>query len=511
MSTPQTATLPRRVFSFHAHYTPGALPLAMFGLAKLRQHSHTLSLSVRDSKDMEATYPNSTITDPPRLPPETPIFDEDDEYGLPKPTDWFSKLASLQIDLIYNCFTTLSAPIFSLLSAASESYHQAEEAKETVESVVQQVPSTITYGSALLLKKIGFGLLGAAYVCMVLVMVLLLSALFGIGLVNLWVEEPVFVREQLHFDYTEPHPTAVFAFGSADDIYRHKSSYSRKHVRGIPVGHTFYVSLVLLMPESDFNRDIGVFQLSAEQLSVNGDVITRSSQPCMLRFRSLPVRLTRTFLMGVPLLLGISGETQKLTVQIIKNKEGHYPRTQAIRVTLIPRAGTSYIPQLYEAEILMNSQLPWTKQLVRSWKWTFYVWTSLYIYVMFLVLLMIWCRPLFFPMTTISASTAATPAAGDVAEVPSYSSKRESSSAERRQRARGSRAISRDDESEDVQELLRKWQRSRSKRKAIYLQRGDLNLPETVGSSGPSTISITRDDASVAAPEEVGDSESVCL
>lgn len=262
MSTPQTATLPRRVFSFHAHYTPGALPLAMFGLAKLRQHSHTLSLSVRDSKDMEATYPNSTITDPPRLPPETPIFDEDDEYGLPKPTDWFSKLASLQIDLIYNCFTTLSAPIFSLLSAASESYHQAEEAKETVESVVQQVPSTITYGSALLLKKIGFGLLGAAYVCMVLVMVLLLSALFGIGLVNLWVEEPVFVREQLHFDYTEPHPTAVFAFGSADDIYRHKSSYSRKPVRGIPVGHTFYVSLVLLMPESDFNRDIGVFQVS---------------------------------------------------------------------------------------------------------------------------------------------------------------------------------------------------------------------------------------------------------
>ncbi|XP_070666049.1 seipin-1-like [Malus domestica] len=239
-------------------------------------------------------------------------------------------------------------------------------------------------------------------------MVLILSALFGIGLVNLWVEEPVFVRERFHFDYTEPHPTAVFAFGSANDIYQDKSSYSRKHVGGVPVGHTLHVSLVLLMPESDFKRGIGVFQLNEELLSVDGDVITRSSQPCMLRFGSLPDRLTRTFLMGVPRLLGFSGETQKSTVQIIKHKEGHYPITQAIRVTLIPRAGTSYLRRLYEAEIVMNSQPPWTKQLVDSGKWTFYVWTSLYICAMFLVLLMLCCRPLLFPMTMIVASTAAT-------------------------------------------------------------------------------------------------------
>ncbi|CAN6575291.1 unnamed protein product [Malus baccata var. baccata] len=399
------------------------------------------------------------------------------------------------MDLIYNCFSTLSTSIFSLLSAASESDHQVEEAKDTVETSVHQAPSTITHGSGLLLKNIGFGLPGAAYVCMVLI----LSALFGIGLVNLWVEEPVFVRERFHFDYTEPHPTAVFAFGSANDIYQDKSSYSRKHVGGVPVGHTLHVSLVLLMPESDFNRGIGVFQLNEELLSVDGDVITRSSQPCMLRFRSLPDRLTRTFLMGVPLLLGFSGETQKSTVQIIKHKEGHYPITQAIRVTLIPRAGTSYLRRLYEAEIVMNSQPPWTKQLVDSGKWTFYVWASLYIYAMFLVLLMLCCRPLLFPMTMIVASTAATHSEG------------ESSSPERRRRARGSRATYGDDESEDVQDLLRKWQPSRGKRKAIYLQPGDMNLPEAVGSSGASTISITRDDASVAAAEDVGDSESVCL
>ncbi|KAB2629988.1 hypothetical protein D8674_007507 [Pyrus ussuriensis x Pyrus communis] len=86
-----------------------------------------------------------------------------------------------------------------------------------------------------------------------------------------------------------------------------------------------------------------------------------------------------------------------------------------------------------------------------------------------------------------------------------------SAASESYHQARGSRATSGDDESEDVQDLLRIWQRSRSKRKAIYLQPGDMNLPEAVGSSGASTISITRDDASVAATEDVGDSESVCL
>lgn len=247
--------------------------------------------------------------------------------------------------------------------------------------------------------------------------------------------------------------------------------------------------------------------MSAELLSVNGDVIAKSSQPCMLRFRSLPVRLTRTFLMGVPLLLGISGETQKLTMQILEHKEGHFPRTQALRVTLLPRAGTSYLPQLYEAEILLNSQLPWTKHLVRSWKLTFYVWTSLYTYVLFLIILLLFCKPLLLPMTMITATAAANVSDQSYTETQSQATSRP-----RRRHSRESQASSRDVESEDVQELLRKWQRSRSKRKAMYLQPGDLDLgaTETIGSSAASTISITREDASVAA-EDVGDLESVCL
>ncbi|KAJ7978267.1 Seipin [Quillaja saponaria] len=407
--------------------------------------------------------------------------DEQAYFLLPKPSDsdcCFTRLISLQADLIYSCMVSITSPFFSLLSIASESYHRAEETKENVESAVHKVPSNITYGATILLKKLGLGFLAAAQVGMVLLAVLILAALIGVGLVQLWVEEPVFVRERLHFDYTDAHPKAVLSFGSGVNSNKH-----RKKQTGVPVGHTFYVSLVLLMPESDYNRDIGVFQLTAELLSVNGRVIAKSSQPCMLQFRSFPIRLVRTFVMGIPLLLGISGETQKITIRILKHKEDSQ-KTAAIRVTLCPRAGTSYLPQIYEAEILLKSHLPWKKHLIHNWKWTFCVWMSLYIYMMLLLFVMCCCRPLIFPVTPAYFHD------GTVREEP----KEQESTA-------------RDDQSE-ISELLRKWRRSRNKRKSIFLHG---TVPETIGSSA-STITVTGEDTTSAAVEDdVSDSESVCL
>ncbi|RVX07428.1 Seipin-1 [Vitis vinifera] len=193
-------------------------------------------------------------------------------------------------------------------------------------------------------------------------------------------------------------------------------------------------------------------------MSINGDVIAKSSHPCMLRFRSLPVQLTRTFLMGVPLLLGISSETQELTIEILKHKEG-YSRTKAIRVTLIPRAGTLSLPQIYEAELLMNSQLPWKKKTG--------------------------AEPVLFPVTTASQRDH------NERDLTMEVSKEPDS------RARDAREAS---------ESLKRWQRSRNKRKVDVLQKLQ---PETVGSSA-SSITITREDTSAFVEEDVGDSESVC-
>ncbi|TYJ38139.1 hypothetical protein E1A91_A05G423400v1 [Gossypium mustelinum] len=316
--------------------------------------------------------------------------------------------------------------------------------------------------------------------CMVLVFLMVLAAFVGIGLVQLWAEEPVFVREKLFFDYTEVNPTAVFCAGGGG----FDGGCYRKKQMGVPVGHTIHVYLLLVMPESDFNRDIGVFQLNAELISINGDVIGKSSQPVMLRFTSLPLRLARTFFMAIPLLLGISSETQKVKIEILRYKEG-YPRSEAVRVTLAPRAGTLSLPQLYEAEITMNSQLPWSKQLVHNWKWTLSVWISLYVYIFFLILLVGCFRQLFFPFTT------------------SAGVERDASVEELREPVMGGRRNDR----VEVSDLMSKWQHSRRKRKAIFLNK---EVSEIAGSSA-SSISLTREDKSAVIEEDVGDSESVCL
>ena len=78
---------------------------------------------------------------------------------------------------------------------------------------------------------------------------------------------------------------------------------------------------------------------------------------------SFPISFARTFLMSVPLILGISRETQKIGFEVLKHKEGRH-RTEAIRVILVPRAGTSSPPQLYEAQLFINYYAPRTSSVL---------------------------------------------------------------------------------------------------------------------------------------------------
>ncbi|MED6164617.1 hypothetical protein PIB30_091906 [Stylosanthes scabra] len=415
---------------------------------------------------------------------------------LPKPSNFVSKLVTFHADLIYNCIVSIFSPIHSLFSFASQSY---QETKYTaVESEFQQphggetTTTTTTTSSTTMLffKKLGLGLLSAAYLCMVLFLVMIVATVLGVCLVKLWVEEPVVVRENLYFDYTEENPSAVLSFdaGMSGFVGRTK----RKQI-SVPVGHMFHVSLLLVMPESEFNTQLGVFQLTAELLTVNGNVIAKSSQPLMLRFRSWPIRLGRTLMMGLPLVLGMSGETQSMIVEILRHKE-EYRRTKAIRVTMHPRSGTSSLPQLYEAQIMVKSRLPWSKEFVRNWKWTFYVWVSLYVYILLLMFLLCCYRRLLF---------LATPDLFRRSDGGGELAREEPPPRELQLRELG-------DETDDVSELLSKWRRKRNKRKAILDHDYDDGVRESVVGSSASAIS-REDVTSVPVEEEVEDSGSVCF
>lgn len=100
--------------------------------------------------------------------------------------------------------------------------------------------------------------------------------------------------------------------------------------------------------------------------------------------------------MSVPLTAGLANEAQTMRIDALKHQE-KWPRTKVVRATLIPRAQTRLLPQLYEAEIVINSKPPWIKRMAYNWKWTLCVWTSMYLYVAILTALL-WCfRPVLFP------------------------------------------------------------------------------------------------------------------
>ncbi|XP_031101497.1 seipin-1 [Ipomoea triloba] len=403
--------------------------------------------------------------------PETRRADREDELAGAKEarnlSEWFSKLVSLQAETVSACLSALSSPLFSR--------------RRLFDRTAANDTSEMGGGSGGLVRKIGVGILAAAYVGMILTILLVVAAVMGVAVVRIWVEEPVLLRERLNFDYTDAHPKAVFSFVHRE--FNTKFTVGKSKKMGVPVGQTFYVSLLLVMPESDYNRELGIFQVAAELISNNGGIVTRSSHPCMLQFRSQPIRLMRELIWGIPLLLGIASETQRIVIPMIRHKEG-YPRTEAIRVILMPRASTLALPQVYEAEIILKSHLPWMKELLYRWKWTFYVWVSMYIYMALLVVSLCCFRSLMVPVLTTT--------------VRGYDE----------EQLMLEPSEDRVGEERNVPESLKR-RRLSSRRKAMLRQKVVAEPAETVDSSA-SSYTITRDDTAPL-QEDTEDSESVCF
>eukprot|EP00246_Nothoceros_aenigmaticus_P005337 TRINITY_DN17305_c0_g1_i1.p1 TRINITY_DN17305_c0_g1~~TRINITY_DN17305_c0_g1_i1.p1 ORF type:complete len:335 (-),score=27.95 TRINITY_DN17305_c0_g1_i1:40-927(-) len=171
-------------------------------------------------------------------------------------------------------------------------------------------------------------------------------------------------------------------------------------IRAIPMSHKFDATVTLTLPESDYNRRLGMFQISVELVSVRTHVLARSSRPCMLQFRSSPVRYAKTLLLGLPLLMGLSQEYQTLTVRVMENQEEMVVPTATVKAYLEPKAGFPEghgLPELYTAEIHIKSKLPWIRALIYAWRWTFYVWTAFWIFMLEVTLILLCCRQALLP------------------------------------------------------------------------------------------------------------------
>ncbi|AQK57371.1 putative 2-carboxy-D-arabinitol-1-phosphatase [Zea mays] len=284
--------------------------------------------------------------------------DDDALLFLAVPAGWLVRLLAFLGELVASAILGLVFPVAALVGA------------------LRALPAA----AASSLRRVARGLLAAACTFAALVAALLVSVLLGFVLVRRCVEGPVTVRQQLFFDYTEAQPSAAVLLGGARGAV-------------LPAGHSVSVSMALLLPDSYHNREVGMFQIKAEAVSASGVTMASATQPHMLRYKSGPVRLAQTALLCVPLTLGMRSEAQAASLRVLQYREGHgrHRRTGAIRVLLQPRAATVSLPQVYRAEVVVQTALPWAKSLARGFRWTLCVWVSSSVYA---VLAVCWVRPL---------------------------------------------------------------------------------------------------------------------
>lgn len=143
-------------------------------------------------------------------------------------------------------------------------------------------------------------------------------------------------------------------------------------------------------------------KVRVEFLSANGNVTASSSHPCMLRFKSLPIRLAQTLLKSAPLVAGFQSESQILNIHMTEFTEGLEP-TACLRVILEQRAEYEPgkgIPQIYAAYLDLESELPKLKRFIWCWRRTLFIWSSMISFLTELVIILAFFRPIIVPRRT---------------------------------------------------------------------------------------------------------------
>lgn len=252
--------------------------------------------------------------------------------------------------------------------------------------------------------RIGKVVLWMCY-CGVVTVGLMVPAFVVSGMVVGWVvEEPVRVVEELNFDYTRESPVAFVPIISCAGLGA-AGQGGKSEIRGfggtrvIPVGHELQATVSLTLPESDYNRNLGIFEVRVDFLSSNGKALASTRQPCMLQFKSQPIRLLSTFFKLASILTGYSSETQTLDIKFKGYTEKYVP-TSCSRVVIEQRAEFARgggVPEIYSASLKLESQLPFLKRMLWYWKWLIYMWISIMLFSVELLFTLLCCIPIIFP------------------------------------------------------------------------------------------------------------------
>ncbi|RVW83769.1 Seipin-2 [Vitis vinifera] len=260
------------------------------------------------------------------------------------------------------------------------------------------------HGRDYLMGRFGWSLLLSVYVASILCGLLVAAFVVSGFVMRYLVEEPIRMEEALNFDYTKNSPVAFVPIKSCPssacvNCYEKIEVGKKRGLHVIPPNHKLQVTVMLTLPESEYNRNLGVFQVRVDFLSAEYRRLASASRTCMLQFKSMPIRLLLTFFKMAPLVAGYLSESQTLNVHFSGFTEGDEP-TACLKVTIEQRAEYrpgAGIPEIYASSLILESELPLVKRILWYWKKTVFIWISMTVFLMELVFTLICCRPIILP------------------------------------------------------------------------------------------------------------------
>ena len=197
------------------------------------------------------------------------------------------------------------------------------------------------------------------------------------------------MREDLFFNFAEKTPTAMASFveqpiyweggrtgenssSSSSSLNKGQATtnivkkslkllpwFSRKVQERIVSPHsTFDVHVQLDLPDSEYNRKVGMFQVKAELVNLNGETILDSMRPTLLRYQSPLVRWMKTLAYWPFHVAGFVEEKQTIDVRVFSKIRERRDFTR-VAVKLLPRGQTKngLLPEVYSASTTISLRM----------------------------------------------------------------------------------------------------------------------------------------------------------
>ena len=162
---------------------------------------------------------------------------------------------------------------------------------------------------------------------------------------------PASLTTDLAFDYTSTAPTARASFAAV----KFANVEPGEGARILSPKQTFDVEVELVVPESEYNVNVGMFQVNAKLLTSTGQKLLERSRPGMVTYTSREVRWLKMLTRAPLHAMGMIDERQSVRVAVIENyKEDAASPFTSIEVTMKPHAGSEKLPQIYEARATIH-------------------------------------------------------------------------------------------------------------------------------------------------------------